>query len=222
MGVISDSLDELASPNDLAHSIANGELPANSTTLNDDAGGEDEGRAMAEIIYDEAPGISGILFSTGTAGAAAKVNSINKLVAQGVKVIADDTFQATEPYFQDGVISQAVDKAKAAGVAYFVSAGNRARPELGGDVFERLGHRGLRSFGRGRHGADRRHDPRHVRRVRRAAVGRAVGPRNGRLRGRRLRDQRGRPTFRSRSDTNNIATGLPSEFVSIANNASHA
>ncbi len=87
----------------------------------------DEGRAMAEIIYDEAPGITDIYFSTGTISAAGKAASINNLVAAGVKVIADDIFYLDEPMFQDGQVAQAVDAAKAAGVNYFASAGNRAR-----------------------------------------------------------------------------------------------
>ena len=36
-------------------------------------------------------------------------------MASGVKVIADDIFYIDQPFFQDGVVSQAVDAAKAAG-----------------------------------------------------------------------------------------------------------
>ena len=42
-------------------------------------------------------------------------------------MIADDIFWLDEPFFQDGVIAQAVDRARAAGVTYIASAGNRAR-----------------------------------------------------------------------------------------------
>ena len=42
-------------------------------------------------------------------------------------MIADDIFYLDEPMFQDGQVAQAVDAAKAAGVNYFASAGNRAR-----------------------------------------------------------------------------------------------
>ena len=94
----------------------------------------DEGRAMAEIIYDEAPGITEMFFSTGTTGAAAKAASINNLVAAGVKVIADDIFYLDEPMFQDGQVAQAVDAAKAAGVTYLASAGNRARQSWEGTL----------------------------------------------------------------------------------------
>ena len=42
-------------------------------------------------------------------------------------MIADDVVYLSEPFFQDGIIAQAADRAKANGTAYFVSAGNRAR-----------------------------------------------------------------------------------------------
>ena len=124
-GVISDSINQQGGG--IATSVGTGDLPADTTTLADAVGGSDEGRAMSEIIYDEAPGITKIRFSTGGTGPAAKATSINNLVAAGARVIADDTFYLTEPMFQDGVVAQAVDGAKAAGVAYFSSAGNRAR-----------------------------------------------------------------------------------------------
>jgi hypothetical protein len=126
VGVISDSINQVAGG--VAASQATGDLPANVTVLQDDTGGTiDEGRAMAEIIYDEAPGITDMYFSTGTISAAGKAASINNLVAAGVKIIADDIFYLDEPMFQDGVVAQAVDAATAAGVNYFASAGNRGR-----------------------------------------------------------------------------------------------
>jgi hypothetical protein len=124
-GVISDSINQVAGG--IATSVGTTDLPADTVALLDAAGGSDEGRAMSEIIYDEAPGITKLRFSTGGLGAASKATSINNLVSAGARVIADDTFYLTEPMFQDGVIAQAVDAAKAAGVAYFSSAGNRAR-----------------------------------------------------------------------------------------------
>src|SRR5262249_23614871 len=56
-----------------------------------------------------------------------KANNIATLVSNGADVIADDIFYLTEPFFQDGQVSQAVDTAVANGTAYFASAGNRAR-----------------------------------------------------------------------------------------------
>ncbi|MDX6553505.1 MAG: hypothetical protein QOH74_1993, partial [Gaiellales bacterium] len=124
VGVISDSIDQVAPG--IAGSQSSGDLPPDVLNLGDLPGGTDEGRAMAEIVYDEAPGISGIVFETAAGGPQAKANAIDELVGHGVKVIADDTSYITEPFFQDDVVAQAVDRAKAAGVAYFIAAGNDA------------------------------------------------------------------------------------------------
>jgi hypothetical protein len=126
VGVMSDSINQVGGG--VAASQATGDLPANTVVLKDDPGQSDEGRAMAEIIFDEAPGLNKIMFASGTAaGAVDKADSINQLVSNGADVIADDIFYLSEPFFQDGVIAKAADAAKAAGVAYFASAGNRAR-----------------------------------------------------------------------------------------------
>ncbi len=136
VGVISDTINKVGTG--VVGSQTSGDLPAapGVHVLADDPqpGTIDEGRAMAEIIYDEAPGITDLYFSTGTVSAAGKAASINNLVAAGVKVIADDIFYLDEPMFQDGQVAQAVDAAKAAGVNYFASAGNRARQSWEGTM----------------------------------------------------------------------------------------
>ena len=60
-------------------------------------------------------------------GAAGKAAAINELCTYGVKIIADDVGYFDEPFFQDGMIAQAVDSAYNSGVAYFTAAGNMAR-----------------------------------------------------------------------------------------------
>jgi hypothetical protein len=128
VGIMSDSINKVGGG--VAASQATGDLPAGAgvQVLADlPVGGSDEGRAMAEIVYDTAPGVPTFYFATGVTGAAQKAANITSLAANGSKVIADDTVFLTEPIFQDGVVAQAVDQAKANGVAYFVSAGNRAR-----------------------------------------------------------------------------------------------
>jgi hypothetical protein len=124
VGIISDSINKVNGG--IATSQATGDLPADVRDLLDPPTGTDEGRAMAEIVYDEAPGISGIDFSTGFIGPATKATSIDNLVAAGDKVIADDVYYNGEPFFQDDIIAQAVDRAKAAGVAYLALAGNES------------------------------------------------------------------------------------------------
>ena len=133
VGVISNSIGRAGTG--VLGSQLTGDLPGPTSTppgqveilQEGTAGSNDEGRAMAEIIFDTAPGIRHMLFTTGTGGAATRAAGIDNLVTAGAKVIADDTFQITEPFFQDGIVAQAVDRAKAAGVTYLVSAGNRAR-----------------------------------------------------------------------------------------------
>jgi hypothetical protein len=125
VGIISDSINRRGTG--VAGSQSTGDLPADVQILADPPSGTDEGRAMAEIVYDTAPGIPKILFSRGLGGPAIRVASIDALVAAGAKIIADDVTYLSEPFFQDGIIAQAADRAKANGTAYFVSAGNRAR-----------------------------------------------------------------------------------------------
>jgi hypothetical protein len=127
VGVISDSMSRAGSG--LAGSQASGDLPRDVRILREGpTGSSDEGRAMAEVIYDTAPGIPTFLFASGiTGGAVGKAAAIDTLRAHGAQIIADDIFKLSEPFFQDGVVAQAVDAAAANGVAYFASAGNRAR-----------------------------------------------------------------------------------------------
>ncbi|HEX5923520.1 MAG TPA: S8 family serine peptidase [Baekduia sp.] len=124
VGIISDSIDQVAGG--IFASQLTGDLPAEVSVLSDAPGGHDEGRAMAEIVYDEAPGITQMAFAAAS-GAADKVQAIDALVAAGSGVIADDVVDVDAPFFQDGAVSQAVDRARDQGVAYFASAGNRAR-----------------------------------------------------------------------------------------------
>jgi hypothetical protein len=86
----------------------------------------DEGRAMMQIVHDVAPGAA-LAFYTGANTQADFANGIGALAAAGAKVIADDIGYYDEPFFQDGIIAQAIDAANAKGVAYFSAAGNNAQ-----------------------------------------------------------------------------------------------
>ena len=83
----------------------------------------DEGRAMLQIVHVVAPD-AGLAFYTGANSEADFADGIAALQSAGAKVIADDLGYYDEPFFQDGLIAQAVDTAEAAGVAYFSAAGN--------------------------------------------------------------------------------------------------
>src|SRR6202000_1535024 len=89
----------------------------------------DEGRAMMQIVHDVAPG-AGLAFYTAENGEADFANGITQLAAPvasgggGAKIIVDDVGYFDEPFFQDGMVAQAVNTVIANGVAYFSSAGN--------------------------------------------------------------------------------------------------
>ena len=124
--------------NGLAEAQATGDLPGaiDVCPLNENIGAE--GTAMLEIVHDLAPGAElGFCPAFGDLGQQGLANAIAYLAGdafggEGCDVIVDDVAYLTEPYFQDGIVAQAVDAAEAAGVAYFSSAGNSA-----GDHYER-------------------------------------------------------------------------------------
>jgi hypothetical protein len=122
--VISDSYGSIAGgPSD---GVASGDLPAGVEVLADIASGTDEGRSMAEIVHDVAPGAK-IAFHTANLGQAGFANGIGKLADAGWNIIVDDVIYFAEPMFQDGIIAQAVDQVVARNVPYFSAAGNQAR-----------------------------------------------------------------------------------------------
>ena len=86
----------------------------------------DEGRAMAQIIHGVAPGAQ-LAFHSAINSEADFAAGITQLQKLGAKIIVDDVGYPDEPFFQDGVLAQAVDAAAAQGVAYFSSAGNDGR-----------------------------------------------------------------------------------------------
>jgi Subtilase family len=83
----------------------------------------DEGRAMLQIVHAVAPGAS-LAFYTAEDSEADFASGIGALAAAGANVIADDVGYFDEPFFQDGIVAQAVDAVEAKGVAYFSAAGN--------------------------------------------------------------------------------------------------
>lgn len=138
IGVISDSYNGSGSTPTVDTQISNGDLPGAGnpngyttavTPVKDDSG-RDEGRAMLEIVHDIAPGAELYFHSafnnTGGAPSQTIADAVTNLAAQGCNVIVDDVGILTQSRFQDGPAAQAVDAAKAAGIAYFSSAGNSA------------------------------------------------------------------------------------------------
>jgi len=132
VGILSDSYNNLGGA---AIGVTHGELPGPGNpqnyktpvqVLSDlDSGGTDEGRAMMEIVHDVAPA-SALAFHTADNGQADFANGILRLANAGCQVVADDVFYYAEPFFQDGIIAQAVDQVKKQGVTYFSAAGNNS------------------------------------------------------------------------------------------------
>jgi hypothetical protein len=122
IGIISDSFNVLGGA---SADVAAGNLPASGVTVLEEgpAGSTDEGRAMAQLVYQVAPGAS-IDFATGYNG---MVDAIDSLVAAGCNIIVDDLSFLDEPFFEEGSdIENAVSAAVNDGVDYFTAAGNYA------------------------------------------------------------------------------------------------
>ncbi|WP_186294223.1 S8 family serine peptidase [Bradyrhizobium guangdongense] len=125
VGVISDSFNNKGGA---AADEASGALPsaANVQVLKDfTSGGSDEGRAMMQIVHEIAPSAS-LAFYTADFSEQDFANGILALAAAGCKVICDDVSYFDEPFFQNGVIAQAIQTVEAQGVTYITSAGNNA------------------------------------------------------------------------------------------------
>jgi hypothetical protein len=146
VGILSDSLDQATEAVDGSGPVAthaaedeeSGDLPgpespcANKEEVNvldpfkPEFPGEeafDEGRGMAQIVHDVAPGAA-IDFASAFNGEPAFASNIEALAKAGADVIADDVFYFEEPFFQDGPIAVAANEAIKSGAAFFSAAGN--------------------------------------------------------------------------------------------------
>lgn len=140
VGILSDSFDTAGSaPTHAGQDVASGDLPGSGNpcghtnpvdVLDDYAangpeepGQADEGRAMAQIVHDLAPGAA-IDFATAFEGELSFAANIHALANAGASVIVDDVSYLDEPFFQDGPVAVAANEVAAGGVAYFSAAGN--------------------------------------------------------------------------------------------------
>jgi subtilisin family serine protease len=87
---------------------------------------DDEGRGMLQLIHDVAPGAELAFHTYGDNSDRELAGAIDDLAAAGADIIVDDVSESDDPFFQDGLSSQAIDRAADRGVAYFSSAGNEA------------------------------------------------------------------------------------------------
>jgi hypothetical protein len=123
IGILSDSFDVLGGA---AAAEREGLLPADGVTVLEEgpAGSTDEGQAMAELVYQTAPGAQ-LYFYSGVYSEQDMANGITALQNAGCHIIVDDITWPDEPMFQiAGPIDTAVQNAIAAGVDYFTAVGN--------------------------------------------------------------------------------------------------
>lgn len=141
VGILSDSFNQWkGAPASEASDVATGDLPGPGNPCGferpvevlmpfDPSASEegeqmaDEGRAMAQIVHDLAPGAD-IDFASAFNGELAFAQGIRDLYGEGARVIADDVAYFNEPFFQDGPVADAVNEVVAQGANYFSAAGN--------------------------------------------------------------------------------------------------
>lgn len=116
-----------------AQDLASSDLPASTTVLsNGGCPGTDEGRAMAQLAHDVAPG-SAIKFHSAFNSYTDFALGMLRLNNAGAKVIVDDVIYFAENMFSDGIAAQTADATvtgspfNVGGATYFSSAGNQAR-----------------------------------------------------------------------------------------------
>ncbi len=143
VGVLSDSFDEATEAGDgsgpiethEAEDVESGDLPGASNTCTgqatpvdvledfNDPEAADEGRGMAQIVHDLAPGAQ-LSFASAFTGLTTFADNIEALAAGGANVIVDDVSYFEEPFFQEGPVGVAVGNVTEDGVSYFSSAAN--------------------------------------------------------------------------------------------------
>lgn len=133
VGIISTSFN---AESVLEKDILEKELPSDTTILKDlpfdSVYATDEGRALAQIVYDIAPNAE-LLFHTGVGGDGSSLEdldegsfstAVNSLMQAGADIIFDDIANLFPTLFEDGVAAQAVEDAVEAGIVYLSAAGN--------------------------------------------------------------------------------------------------
>jgi hypothetical protein len=143
VGIVSDSFDGAANVPRASVGVAAGDLPGPGNpdgytqpvvVLNDDNSSDstDEGRGMAEIVHDIAPGAKIAFAACGPTqtSMAASIRSLRTSSQAVCDIIVDDIGFSDEPFFSDGILSQAIDDVVTSNslpgkkVAFFSASGN--------------------------------------------------------------------------------------------------
>ena len=144
VGVMSDSYDTNAAPNSAALDIASGDLPGVGQSAGQhraggrprrlpgahrrrprDAADRARSRAEGETRLRDGEHRAAGLRQQHPCALAGDPAAPNFRAGFKADVIVDDIIYLAEPFFQDGIVAQAVDEVVAKGVSYFSSAGNR-------------------------------------------------------------------------------------------------
>ena len=136
VGILSDSWNKGGSGGSEASDVLNGFLPGPGNDsfptpvtvvkeLPDFLGqGIDEGRAMAQIVHSVAPDAE-LYFHTAFEGPGKMAEAILSLANENnCRTIVDDITLPTAPFFQGGLVGDAIEQVASQGVLYFTSAGN--------------------------------------------------------------------------------------------------
>ncbi|MCC7146558.1 MAG: S8 family serine peptidase [Phycisphaeraceae bacterium] len=120
IGIISDDIDNWYD------SYSSGDLPDLTGKINlRYANTADEGTAILEIIHDLAPDAE-LYFSSGMT-TTNLISSIEWMRQQEVDIIIDDISDYSQPMFEEGDVSAAIEAAVGEGITYVTSAGNAGR-----------------------------------------------------------------------------------------------
>jgi subtilisin family serine protease len=151
VGVLSDSFDVASAATDAHGDALSGDLPGPAGTCSEQQlpvdvlaegppEGEDEGRAMLQIVHDVVPRAN-LAFATAFESEESFAENIELLArptsegGAGAGVMVDDVAWFEEPFFQDGPIAVAIDKVVADGTTYLSAAGNDNLIDSGGNEF---------------------------------------------------------------------------------------
>jgi len=142
IGILSDSFNTSGDPDTALTDVQTGDLPHTAAIpggeglkalIEDFPNGTDEGRGMAQILHDMAPSAS-LCFATAEGGEVHFAENIKKLAGEfegcNADVLVDDIGYFGEPFFSDGVITEAINhvatsrKSNGRRTVYFSAAGN--------------------------------------------------------------------------------------------------
>ena len=152
VGLVSDSYDGATGVPRASVGVAAGDLPGPGNPdgytqpvvilRDDDPSASDEGRAMAEIVHDIAPAAKICFSASGNTQVtmAASIRNLRTNSQTLCDVIVDDIGFPDEPFFSDGIISQAIDDVATSNslpgkkVAFFSAAGNSSNRGYAADA----------------------------------------------------------------------------------------